>query len=148
MPRTRRGYQLYDSGFVPYKSGIERSFMKAFWAAFIVGLAMKIAMVLLAIFAIVWLADIAQAEEPVVTTADSGHVTELPAPAAQACPFSPGWNLVVLQGTPSLLPSCVTAVWRFEGDTEQWYFWGRDNAPYWNDLTEFDITKGYWLYAE
>lgn len=76
-----------------------------------------------------------------VVTADGGKVTEL-------CPFSPGWNLTVLNGTPSTLPSCVVSVWRYEAPEDRWYFWGRDNAPYWNDLTSFDITKGYWVWAQ
>jgi len=76
-----------------------------------------------------------------VVTADGGQPTEL-------CPFSPGWNLVVLNGTPSDLPSCVGVVWRYEAPDDRWFFWGRDNAPYWNDLESFDITKGYWVWAQ
>lgn len=76
-----------------------------------------------------------------VVTADGGQPTEL-------CPFSPGWNLVVLNGTPDDLPSCVGVVWRYEAPDDRWFFWGRDNAPYWNDLVSFDITKGYWVWAQ
>ncbi len=85
----------------------------------------------------------AAAADDAVVTAGPVEATGLPEP----CPFSPGWNLTVLHGTPDLLPSCVSAVWYYEGRTERWYFWGRANAPYWNDLTEFDITRGYWAWA-
>lgn len=75
-----------------------------------------------------------------VGPADNGQVEEL-------CPFYPGWNLVVLNGTPLDLPSCVEVVWRYEAVEDRWYFWGRDNPKYWNDLGSFDITKGYMLWT-
>ena len=87
-------------------------------------------------------AEAASGEDAVVT-AGPVVATELP-----TCPFSPGWNLTVLHGTPDLLPSCVSAVWYYEGRTERWYFWGRDNEPFWNDLVELEITRGYFVWAE
>lgn len=75
-----------------------------------------------------------------VTTPDNGVVSEL-------CPFYPGWNLVVLEGEPVDLPSCVEVVWRYEAVEDRWYFWGRNNPVYWNDLGSFDIEKGYWLWT-
>lgn len=77
----------------------------------------------------------------------AGPVTATELPTVDACPFSPGWNLTVLHGTPDLLPSCVSAAWYYEGRTERWYFWGRDNEPFWNDLTAFSIENGYWVWA-
>ena len=83
-------------------------------------------------------AEAASGEDAVVT-AGPVVATELP-----TCPFSPGWNLTVLHGTPDLLPECISYVARWEGAfLSQMY---QRSSAYWNDLTEFDITKGYWAW--
>ena len=76
-----------------------------------------------------------------VVTAGPVVATELP-----TCPFSLGWNLTVLHGTPDLLPECISYVARWEGAEERWYIWDRNAPAYWNDLTAFDITKGYFAW--
>jgi hypothetical protein len=81
-------------------------------------------------------------------TAFADTVAAQPAgPSAELCPFSPGWNLVTLNGTPADLPPCVAVAWAYDGATDEWHFWGRDNAPYWNDLERFALGRGYWLYV-
>lgn len=107
------------------------------------------AIVLTALFALETLPDCqpAQADgSDVAVRAGDTHLTPLPAIRGD-CPFSHGWNLTVLNGTPDMLPDCVKVVWRYEGSEDRWYFWGRANAPYWNDLTSFSMEKGYWVWA-
>lgn len=85
----------------------------------------------------------AAAADDVVT---AGPVVATELPTIEACPFSPGWNLTVLHGTPDLLPECISYVARWEGAEERWYIWDRNAPAYWNDLTAFDITKGYFAW--
>ena len=107
----------------------------------------EVVLTMLALFgalaALGFCAEAASGEDAVVT---AGPVVATELPTIEACPFSPGWNLTVLNGVPGLLPSCVSAVWYYEGRTERWYFWGRDNEPFWNDLVEFKIENGYWIW--
>ena len=85
----------------------------------------------------------AHADDGLATTQVVGPITEVGPP----CPFSRGWNLTVLTGTPSMLPPCVSAAWHYTPDTDSWQFWGRDNQPFWNDLASFSWFTSYWLYV-
>jgi hypothetical protein len=85
----------------------------------------------------------AAAAESGAVSAGPVVATELPPP----CPFSPGWNLVVLNGVPADLPECITYVARWEGAEERWYTWDRYAPSYWNDLTVLSIDKGYWAWG-
>lgn len=85
----------------------------------------------------------AYADDGLATTQVAGPITEVGSP----CPFSRGWNLTVLTGTPAMLPPCVSVAWHYSPDTDSWQFWGRDNQPFWNDLTSFSWFTSYWLYV-
>lgn len=87
----------------------------------------------------------AYADDGTVSTQDTGYWIALPVPA---CPFYKGWNLVALNGSPGLLPACVSTVWEYDAVNDSWRFWGRENQPYWNDLASFVWGTGYWVFTQ
>lgn len=61
------------------------------------------------------------------------------------CPYTPGWNLVALSGTPSGLPGCVSAAYGWSGGV--WTHWFRYTPAWVSTISSFSVGSAYWLFV-